>query len=333
MNSLKFVVKQWTLHKLYENRNEIHFPVFQRGVVWSKRKMELLIDSILKGIDIPKLYLLRTEKGWDVIDGQQRIRAIVGFFDGEFTHNGDTFEELSDAQKETIEKYKLTITEVEEIDDEEVRLLFTRLQLGVPLNSGEKLNAIKSNLGDFVRKIAKHPLMLNVSIPERRFAKEQVCAQICNNSKVINRTGSFRSSKYEDLENLYRAHKDFDPESEKAKWILSVFNKLYEIFSSKVSEFRNRASIVSIYLMVEEMMIEGELEGNEKVVRRFYLEFLRNIKKQVKLGIDATNRFLINYQSRVIQAADSKTAIIDRQEKLREAFQFYVEHKKIIGFQ
>ena len=327
---MKFRVRQWTLLELYKKRNLLHFPVFQRGIVWSERKMELLIDSILRGIDIPKLYLLQTENGWDVIDGQQRIRAIVGFFDEEFTYKGATFNKLSDHEQEIIENYKLTITEVDEIDEEEIRLLFMRLQLGVPLNSGEKLNAIKSNMGDFVRQMAKHPFMINVSIPKRRFAKEQVCAQICNNSKVINKTDDFRSSKYEDLENLYRMYKDFNLKSEDAKIVMSVLDKLNQIFSKDATEIRNRASIVTIYLMVEEMMFKNELKGREKILRQFYVNFLKELQRQVKLGFDATNRFLINYQSKVIQGADSKTAIRDRHENLKEAYQYYLEHKQII---
>lgn len=330
---MKFVVKEWTCLDLYKRRNLISFPVFQRGIVWSEQKMELLIDSILRGIDIPKLYLQRTEKGWDCIDGHQRIRSIVGFFDEDFTHKGERFSQLIDIDKITIESYKLTITEVEEITDEEVRLLFMRLQLGVPLNAGEKLNAIKSNLGDFVKKMAETPFMRNVSIPQRRFAKEQVCAQICNNSFVLNTTGDFISSKYEDLENLYRAYKDFDPQSKEAKWIMTVLNKLHEIFSDDTVEIRNRASIVSIYLLVEELLRDGELRGREKTLRRFYLGFLKDLQKEARSGIDAKNRFLVNYQSRIIQAADSKASIRDRYDKLKEAFEFYLEHGRIIGYE
>lgn len=329
---MRFVVKQWTLFDLYKRRNKIHFPVFQRGIVWSEFKMELLIDSILRGIDIPKLYLWRTKEGWDCIDGQQRIRAIVRFLDEELTYKGQIFSDLTEEEKEKIENYKLTITEVEEINDEEIREMFIRLQLGIPLNSGEKLNAIKSNMGDFVKILVKQPFITNVSIPKRRFAKEQVCAQICNNSKAINKTGDFRSSKYEDLENLYRARSDFNLESKAALHVLSVLNKLHEIFSDEATELRNRASIISAYLLVEEMMIKNTLNGREKILRRFYLEFMKDLRKQVRLGIDATNRFLINYQSRVIQAADSKTSIKDRHDRLKEAFDYYMKHKKIIGY-
>ena len=67
--------------------------------------------------------------------------------------------------------------------------------------------------------------------------------------------------------------------------------------------------MVSIYLMVEEMFVNGTLKGKEEVIRNFYLKFLDELRNEVRLGIDATNRFLLLYESRVIQAADSRTAI------------------------
>lgn len=329
---MKFTVKQWKLSELYERRYQINFPVFQRGNVWFQDKQRLLIDSIFRGIDIPKLYLQKTTEGWDCIDGHQRINTIVGFFDGEFKYNNTLFERLTDAEKEDFENYKLTITEVTEISEEEVRLLFIRLQLGVPVNSGEKLNAIKSNMGDFVREIAKHPFLIKVGIPSRRFAKEQVCAQICNNSLLMRKTREFRNSKYEDLANLYRLYKNFDLKSEEAEFILKVLDKLEEIFSYKATIIRNRAAIVSIYLMVEEMMYQNEIEGKEKIVKEFYLKFLAQLKKEVRAGIDAKNRFLIQYQSRIIQAADTKSSISERHRKLKQAFNYYLGNGKIISY-
>ena len=332
---MKFEVKEWELRDLYKRRHRINFPVYQRGEVWSEEKQRLLVDSILRGIDIPKLYLqyFKSDNGyeeWDCIDGHQRIKAIVGFFDGEFEYKGETFDDLSNDDRDKFEQYKLTIAEVTEIDEEEVRLLFQRLQLGVPLNSGEKLNSILSDMGKFVTKMTEHPFLKNVNIPTRRFAKEQVCAQICNNSAFINKTKFFRNSKYEDLENLYRAYKDFSLESVEAKQIMSVLDRLDKIFSYKAEEITNRASVVSIYLMVEETILKGSIDGKEKAIKDFYLKFLDRLREEARAGIDATDRFLLAYHSRVIQAADSKTSIAERHDRLKEAFQQYLKSGEII---
>jgi hypothetical protein len=328
---VRFTVREWTLLYLYKVRNKISFPVYQRGLVWDEEKKRLLVDSILRGIDIPKLYLQKTaDEEWDCIDGHQRIQTIVGFFDGEFKYRGQKFEELSPTDKATFENYKLTIAEVDEITDDEVRLLFTRLQLGVPLNAGEKLNAIRSNMGEFVKQLKNHPFIRSTSIPTRRFAKEQVCAQICNNSSFINRTGEFRNSKYEDLENLYRAYVDFDLDSDVAKSIFHVLDTLEHIFGEQATEITNRASVVSAYLMVEELVMNGQLSGKETAIKEFYVGFMHDVREEAKLGIDATSRFLLSYESRILQAADSKASVAERHDKLKYAFEHYLRTGEII---
>lgn len=328
---MKFAVREWALLYLYKVRNRINFPVYQRGLVWDEEKKRLLVDSIFRGIDIPKLYLQKTgEEEWDCIDGHQRIQTIVGFFDGEFEYKRQKFEELSPNDKTTFKDYKLTITEVDEITEEEVRLLFTRLQLGVPLNAGEKLNAIRSNMGEFVKRMKDHPFIGNISIPTRRFAKEQVCAQICNNSSFINRTGEFRNSKYEDLENLYRAYVDFDLDSDVAKNVFHILDTLEHIFGEQANEITNRASVVSIYLVVEELVMNSQLTGKETAIKEFYVGFMHDVREEARLGIDATSRFLLSYESRILQAADSKASIAERQDKLKYAFEHYLRTGEII---
>ena len=60
-------------------------PDYQRPAVWSKAQKQQLIDTIIQGYDIPKFYLKQTGKNsYEVIDGQQRLRAIWGFLDNEY---------------------------------------------------------------------------------------------------------------------------------------------------------------------------------------------------------------------------------------------------------
>ena len=278
---MRFTIQEWSLLELYEMRDRINFPVYQRGLVWDDEKRRYLIDSIFRGIDIPKLYMeLRNGDEWDCIDGHQRIEAVLGFFDGAYEYQGSTFEDLSDDAKTAFETYKLTISEVHEIDEEEIRLLFTRLQLGVPLNSGERLNAIKSNIGEFVKTMTSHSFVKRVSIPSRRFAKEQVCAQICNNSRYLNRSQDFRNSKYEDLEILYRSKADFDLKGTEAIGINRELDNLETIFGSSAAKIRNRASVVSIFLWVEELSEQGTSRGNEEAIRIFYLRLLEAVREE-----------------------------------------------------
>src|SRR5688572_5961376 len=62
-------------------------PDFQRPPVWSQSQKQLLVDTILRGYDIPKLYWRKISakpEKYDVVDGQQRLRAIFEFHGGLF---------------------------------------------------------------------------------------------------------------------------------------------------------------------------------------------------------------------------------------------------------
>ena len=73
------------LVKKYQS-GEIEIPSFQRSFVWSKVQASRLIDSFLKGLPVPPIFLY-TETDSDkllVVDGQQRLKSIAYFFEGLF---------------------------------------------------------------------------------------------------------------------------------------------------------------------------------------------------------------------------------------------------------
>jgi len=64
---------------------------YQREKIWSREKQELLIDSIVQKIDIPKLYLAEIEDkknfDYECIDGKQRMATFLNFFKPEKSSN------------------------------------------------------------------------------------------------------------------------------------------------------------------------------------------------------------------------------------------------------
>src|SRR3990167_5814992 len=80
--------RPWPLSTIYGIRERIDTnPDFQRPAVWGRSQKQLLIDTILRDYDVPKLYWRKTSSKpdtYDVVDGQQRLRAIWEFFEGEY---------------------------------------------------------------------------------------------------------------------------------------------------------------------------------------------------------------------------------------------------------
>lgn len=74
-------------------------PPYQRGDVWGPVRQRNLIKSILTGVPIPSIVINdRFGAGWGgyvsccVIDGKQRITAILKFIDGKLDVPGEWFD-------------------------------------------------------------------------------------------------------------------------------------------------------------------------------------------------------------------------------------------------
>ena len=149
------------LDKLYARRNRFELqPDFQRSKVWSLDKERKLLDTIYKGWDIPKVYLnVIDDENYEVIDGQQRLSAILNVFDNSLTLPiytneiaGLKYYQLEDKVKDKFDDYEIDLVLINDALEEEIRELFLRLQLSVPTNTAEKLNAIPGKMTKFVKK-------------------------------------------------------------------------------------------------------------------------------------------------------------------------------------
>jgi uncharacterized protein with ParB-like and HNH nuclease domain len=87
---------------------------------------------------------------YEIVDGQQRLRAILGFIQGDFeileeesiSFGGKKFENLADGHKQKFWGYQLVVRELRTNSEEEIRGIFRRLNKNVvPLNAQELRHA------------------------------------------------------------------------------------------------------------------------------------------------------------------------------------------------
>ncbi|OQX21239.1 MAG: hypothetical protein BWK75_03565 [Candidatus Altiarchaeales archaeon A3] len=76
-----------------DKKNKSEYDSFQRNEIWDNHKKSRLIDSLIRGIPIPPLYLTEEGNNYIVIDGQQRINAIVKFMDDELKLSGEDIDD------------------------------------------------------------------------------------------------------------------------------------------------------------------------------------------------------------------------------------------------
>jgi hypothetical protein len=142
-------------------------PPFQRKAIWRAVLKSSLIDSVLRGYPIPALFLqdksdtTTFKRRIVVIDGQQRLRTLLGFIDkaalpdaddrDDFAiskvHNparaGRRYVDLSEAEKHQILHARLNVYVVDStVGDSEILEIFRRMNsYGVMLNPQELRNA------------------------------------------------------------------------------------------------------------------------------------------------------------------------------------------------
>ncbi|MDB3874198.1 DUF262 domain-containing protein [Flavobacteriaceae bacterium] len=172
---------QWKL-----NREEINLnPEYQRNSVWSKYNKQLLIDSIIIGVPIPKLFFHKTGDStkWDVVDGQQRLRAIFDFLNDEFPlgsesdYEGNTYSELPETVKQTVSGYNLEVQQLEDWTPDEIEDMFLRLQEGSALKAPEKRRAISGECRTVVKNLAAHNIFAIVEFNNIRYGWEDAIAK------------------------------------------------------------------------------------------------------------------------------------------------------------
>jgi hypothetical protein len=337
---MKRKTEDWSVEKLQKERSRFSFPEYQREKsLWRDEKKSMLIDTILKDIDIPKLYFneLR-DKEIEVVDGQQRLWSIWEFLDGEYPYqlgsNKKFFSELTAAQQRVIKEYTLQVTLFDEADEDYLRQLFVRLQLGLLLNTGEKLNAATGKMKAFVfNTLVEQQFIKKIGIPERRFAKETLCAQICINSFSREKTKTFSRTRYDDLIQFFEEYadpqgKDLDRFRKQTKEIPAVLEILSDCFGEKAKELKNRSYILSIYLFVEAYSLKKD---EEKQFSSFVFLLWKRLKEEAGLGMDRRNRELYSFQSLLSSAPGEQYQIQRRHDKLKVFYDYFKDKKKIVG--
>ena len=126
----------------WDERDELTLaPKFQRRDVWSDKARSYLIDTIVRGKPIPKIYMRqdvnpktrRTKR--EIVDGQQRLRSVLSFIKDGFkiskahheTFGGKKFSGLDKETQRDILKYEFVVDLLQDMPDNEVYDLFARI--------------------------------------------------------------------------------------------------------------------------------------------------------------------------------------------------------------
>lgn len=305
-------------------------PEYQRSPVWSIKQKQLLVDTILRDLDIPKFYLRELNSGdfdSEVVDGQQRLRAIWEFRKGKYKIakdadpiNGDKvanlyYDELSEDLKDTFDSYSLDIIILKDSTLYEVEEMFVRLQNGSTLKAAEKRNALPGDMKYFIRDLAKHNFFEVCGFENQRFQFDHVAAQ-CMLSEI---NGSPCNIKNADLEKMYLSYQDFDKDSDESKKINKVFNFLRRIFSEKTPELK-RFNVISLYLLVSMLSEKYAISDLQDKISEWFINFEKNRMEELNKPEEQRNPELIAYHNATSHSTDALESLEYRHKILSREF-------------
>ncbi|HML60195.1 MAG TPA: DUF262 domain-containing protein [Solidesulfovibrio sp.] len=283
---------------IYSERDRIQIdPDYQRmSDVWPLEKRQLLIDSLINGFDIPKLYLQKftppmvrdgVSYRYAIIDGKQRLESIWKFIDGDFALSDDfvyledenvklsglTYADLArDHQliKIRFDSITLPIIAIKTNDLDLIEDMFSRLNEAVPLNAAEKRNAFPGHLPKVIRKLALHRFFVDkVPFSNNRYRHYDIVTKFMYlvfkdglyDTKKIH-LDMYVRTKGSDEENIYRL----------MDLVFEVLNAMADVFVYKDSLLRSVGNI-TLYFWVFYNLVQGKIRGEPS--RSMFIEFER----------------------------------------------------------
>ncbi|MBS0380748.1 MAG: DUF262 domain-containing protein [Proteobacteria bacterium] len=324
--------KAWPLLSICGLKQRIDTqPDYQRPAVWDSAQRQLLIDTILRGYDVPKLYWRKVASApdkYEVVDGQQRIRTVWEVHAGEFglSKSNDPiegldvrnlhYEELPEDLRLRFDTYNMDVVILSDTDEDEVREMFLRLQNGTTLKAQEKRNAMPGKMRDFVKKLAEHKIFANSGFSNSRYTFDLVAAQMV----LVELAGGPANAKNADLNRMYKDNQEFDVAGEKAKKVRRVLEYLLSAFPSKTPELE-RFSLLSLYMLTSHMLDRYAFQGRQNDLAQWFIKFEILRRAEEKKPVDQmADPDLVIYHEKTSHSTDAKDSLEWRHQFLLRNF-------------
>ena len=307
----------WTVYRM---RDRIRMdPVYQRqGDIWNKEKRQLLIDTMLNGFDMPKLYVhkyrspeVEKDVSYDfaMIDGKQRVQTIFDFIENRFTLDtefkylpdssmelgGLTYRELATKFPEVkadFDSYNLDVVTIEADDIELIEDLFSRLNEAMPLNAAEKRNAKPGPLPRLVRRLSGHPLFAEkLPFGNSRYRHFDILAKML----LMASRSTVADTKKVYLDRFFDIHADsLDPDIELLGEVVeSVLDAMCATFTDNDILLRSVGMISLYFLLFKQAVANGQLAQLRRAEFESFEEERAHNRQEAEENIAGANyRFL-----------------------------------------
>jgi hypothetical protein len=252
-----------------ESNTLVLTPKFQRRSVWTTPARSFLIDTLLRGMPVPPIYVRviqsedRKKSLKEVIDGQQRLLAVLDFIEGKYRLSGTldapwkgaSFETLSPEQQTQVVSYGFAAESFKGISDAQVLDIFSRLNTyAVQLNAQELRNGkffglFKQSVDDLARQHLQF-WRLHKIFTERDFARMQ---EVEFTSELVIAALAGMQDKKKSIDDFYEDNDEtFAQRAVVEKRFSAVLDTINETFDEGLgdTQFKKTPLFYSLYCVI-----------------------------------------------------------------------------------
>jgi hypothetical protein len=323
---------------VYSERDEVELnPEYQRiSGIWTREKRQLLIDTIINGFDIPKLYFHEfypaVVKGgkkyrYAIIDGKQRLQTIWDFINDdlplseEFKYlrdpsieaGGLLYSQLGTKYPQIKTRFDGTLLHIVTIRTNEIELIeemFSRLNEAVPLNAPEKRNAFGGPLPKVIRDISEHTFFKkHIPFTDKRYRHRELAAKFLY-LEFMDRIANTKKGDLDDFVKEYKARAEtHDFKDAPAVAVLRsrterVLDAMSGIFKGK-DELLRQVGMITLHYHLFRLVGQKKVGGGKTNVIK------RDMLKTFDLARDA-NRMQAEKTSETDAKVDTKLLEFDK---------------------
>lgn len=302
--TIEEINRDFTAGKLFADSS------YQRRKVWNDQDKVRLIETILMELVMPEVFFWTTDRDPDtgvasthIVDGQQRINAIVDYIGGEFVLNErflmndeikaicgkKSFKELEQIYKNKIWEYPISIVEIDsQCTMAEIKELFYRLNLtNYNLNQQEKRNSKDSAFGDKSEALSTYDFWKNTKLFSSADAKRMKDVEYCCSIYILANEGIVDQTNDKKINNYYDDYKEnFDTNDKLTTKILNAMSVIEDILDKTTMSFvSKKAQMYTLFCVVFKMFDNGKK----------FDTFFEKVKIFVSAYSRFRNQFVLDY--------------------------------------
>lgn len=281
---------------------------YQRRHVWLEQDNIRLIETILMGLIVPEVFFWQSSVDPDtgdtlthIVDGQQRINAIVDFVEDRFIlkskcllddvvrtkYENCLFSQLPNEAKTAIWTYKLSIVDIDKsFSVDQIKSLFFRLNLTTyNLNSAEKRNSKDSVFGDKAESLSKADFWEELRVFSANDVRRMKDTAYCCSIYILAKDGVVDQTDDKKINEFYDDFsEEFDSDNQIENKIFSAMDIIrYWLSNDTFSFISKKAQMYTMFCTAFRMINDG-INNSE------------NIKNKITKFIVAYNLFKNEYE-------------------------------------